>query len=282
MAAAPIKTSTEAIKETVTPTPKAKKEVKLRDKTYRLCDNRSGEACMIKTGRKGDLTVFDEESNRRRAIRHCPNQKSVYMDEQDDFALVAPIIFEYGYLEVDARNPLTQQFLDLHPSNIVNGGGWFETVDEETEAKESIETEETQMEIKYAVQQMAKTKDGIHELSAVVAVLLDNVDEASKMGIEQLKRVIYNEVDSDPKYFLDEKGNVNIFEDDTIKRKYLILKSIKEGIIKKSPNNKSMVWVRDNKVIATAPRSIDLIEYFSDFLTTDEGMLVLEEITRRS
>ncbi len=43
-----------------------------------------------------------------------------------------------------------------------------------------------------------------------------------------------------------------------------------------------MVWVKDNKVIATAPRSIELLEYFADYLATDEGMLVLEEITRRS
>ena len=255
---------------------------KVRAKSYRLTDDRSGESCMIKTGKKGDLTVFDEDTGRRRAIRHCPNQKSIYMDEQDNYALVVPIIFEYGQLSVDETNPITQQFLDAHPANVKNNGGWFEEVNEEIEAKESIEIEEIKSDIMQAVRDKSKEKDGIHELSAVVAVLLDNVEEASRMGIEQLKRVIYNEIDSDYKYFVDEKGNVTIFDDDSIKRKYLILKAIKEGIIKKSPNNRSMVWSKDNKVIATAPRSIELVEYFSDYLTTEEGMLVLEEITRRS
>jgi hypothetical protein len=254
---------------------------KLRNKTYRLADDRSGESCMIKTGKKGSLTIFDEETNSRKAIRHCPNQKSIFMDEQDKFGLVEPIIFNYGYLEVPANQPITQAFLDAHPSNSENGGGWFEPVDEEKESKESIFYDELRIDIKYAVRQMAKKKDGIHELSAVVAVVLDDVNEASQMGIESLKRVIYNEVDADPTYFTDDKGNVNIFDDDSIKRKYLILRAIKEGVIKKSPNNRAMVWTKDKKQIVTAPRGVELVEHFADYLTTEEGMLVLEEITRR-
>jgi hypothetical protein len=260
----------------------ATKVARLQTKTYRLSDNRSGESCMVKTGKKGDLTIFDAEEGRRRAIRHCPNQRSIYVDEQDAHSLIVPIIFQYGQLEVSGQQPITQAFLDAHPANVANGGGWFETVNEEQEAKESIQSEELKSDIMQAVRDMAKTKDGIHELSAVVAVLLDSVDEASRMGVESLKRVIYNEIEDDPTYFVDEKGNVTIFEDDGIKRKYLILKAIKEGIIKKSPNNRSMVWAKDNKVIATAPRSIELVEYFSDYLSTEEGMLVLEEISRRS
>ena len=261
-----------------------------KSKSYRLTDSRSGESFMLKTGKKGNLTVFDSEANKgdgaRRAIRHCPNQKSIFVDEQDQHALVVPIIFQYGQLEVDARNPITQQFLDNHPSNMSNTidglGGWFEIVNEEQENKESISSEELKNDIIYQVRKMAKTKDGIHELSAVVAVILSSVHEASKMGIETLKRVIYNEVDENPNYFADEFGNVTVFEDTVIKRKYITLRAIKEGVIKKSPNNRSMVWGKDSSMIATAPRAVDLIEYFADFLTTDEGILVGEEIEKRS
>ena len=129
---------------------------------------------------------------------------------------------------------------------------------------------------------MARTEDGLHELSAVVAVLAGSVDEASSLGIEGLKRVIYNAVDADPEYFTDDNGNVTVFEDDTIKRTYIILRAIKEGILKKSSNGKSILWTQDGKVIATAPRSMDLVEYFTDYLTTDDGILVAEEIARRS
>ena len=259
---------------------------KLQDKSYRLTDSRSGESFMLKTGKKGNLTIFDPEKETRRAIKHCPNQKSIFVDEQDKHALVEPIIFRYGQLTVSSRQPLTQQFLDMHPANAANTeggyGGWFEEVNEEKEAKESIEREELQNDLKYSVRQMAKKKDGIYELSAVVAVILGNVKEASEMGVESLKRVIYNQINDDPYYFADEKGNLTIFEDDGIKRRYMVLTALSDGILRKSPNGRSMLWGKDSSVIVTAPRSIDLTDFFTEFLTTDEGILVGEEIAKRS
>ena len=102
------------------------------------------------------------------------------------------------------------------------------------------------------------------------------------MKVKSLKRRIYQEIEADPFYFCDDNGNVTIFEDDYITRKYFTLRAIKESIIKKSSNNKSMVWVRDGKVIVSAPRGIELTEHFAEFLSTDEGMLVSEEIKKRS
>ena len=115
-----------------------------------------------------------------------------------------------------------------------------------------------------------------------VAVILDSVAEASKMTKAELKRVIYNEADRNPEYFTDSNGNITIFDDEDTSRKYMTLRAIADGIIKKSPNNKSMVWAKDGKVIATAPVGLDLVEYFADFLSTDEGILVIEELKRRT
>lgn len=257
---------------------------KAQEKSYRLANDRSGERTFVKTGKKGTLTVFEvvDKKNVRRAIRHCPNQKSIYMDEQDKFAIVQPIIFINGYLDVPADQPITQEFLDNHPSNAINGGGWFELVDEELEAKEGIEDNELKMDIMYEIRQMAKKEDGIHELKAVVAVILGSVEETYDKGIEELKSILYAEVENDVRYFTDEKGNVTIFDDDVIKRKYLTLRAIREGTIRKSSDGKSMLWGRDSKMIATAPRSIDLIEYFADYLLSDDGVLVAEEIVKRS
>lgn len=257
---------------------------KSNSKLFRLTDDRSGESFMLKTGKKGNLTIFDKELNIRRAIRHCPNQKSIFMDEQDQYALVHPIIFVNGYLEVPNTEPITQEFLELHPSNVLNTdkGGWFELVNEEQEAKEDIKDEELKMDIMYTVRQTAKQEDGIHELRAVVSVLTGSVEDTHVMGIEELKSVIYNEIEANPYRFADENGNVTIFEDDIIKRKYVILRAIREGVIKKSADGRSILWARDKKLITTAPRGINLIDYFADYLTTDDGVLVLEEIPRRS
>lgn len=254
----------------------------LQDRSYRLANDRSGESFMLKVGRKGNLTIFDEDEGVRRAIRHCPNQKSVFRDEQDDYAVVAPIIFVNGYLTVKATEPITQQFLDLHPSNVDNGGGWFETVNDELEAKESIEVDELKVDLKYLVRQKSKEKDGIHALKAEAAVVLNSVDQAGAKGLEELKQILYNEIEADPYYFTDEAGNPTIFDNDEITRKYIVLKSLKDGVIRKSPNNKSIMWAKNKEIIATAPLGIDLVDYFTTFLSTDEGILVLEEITRRS
>lgn len=257
-------------------------ETKYLEKSYRLADDRSGESLLLKVGKNRRLLVFDEAKGHNRAIRHCPNERSIFVDEQSEHALVEPIIFEFGYLDVNATDQITQKFLDIHPDNVSNGGTWFEPVDDEMEAKESIEMDEKIMDIKYAVRAKSKEEDGIHALMAVVAVLTGSVIEASQMGKEELKVEIYRAAERNPDYFVDDSGNVTIFNDDYIYRKYLVLKSIKDGIIKKSSNGKSMLWYRDNKMICTSPASIDLVDYFTDYLTTDDGMLVLEEIQRRS
>jgi len=43
-----------------------------------------------------------------------------------------------------------------------------------------------------------------------------------------------------------------------------------------------MLWAKGGKVIATAPQGVDLLEYFTDYLSSDEGILVIEEIKKRS
>ena len=59
----------------------AQKE-KLFARDYRLTDSRSGEAFMLKTGRNKRLLSFDESKGYQRAIRNCPNEQSIFIDEQ--------------------------------------------------------------------------------------------------------------------------------------------------------------------------------------------------------
>ena len=109
---------------------KSKKD-QLVEKSYRLTDSRSGEAFMLKTGRNKRLLFFDEDKKYNRAIRHCPNEVSIFIDEQSEHALVEPIIFFNGLLEVKREDQATQKFLDSHPDNSANGGNWFEQINDE-------------------------------------------------------------------------------------------------------------------------------------------------------
>tara|TARA_R110000796_G_scaffold59371_4_gene136839 strand:- start:11909 stop:12748 length:840 start_codon:yes stop_codon:yes gene_type:complete len=276
--------------KTTAATTAPKKEVKATttpprkfvEKEYRLADDRSGLSFIIKIGREKNLLVFDEEKGISRPIRHCPNEPTIYADKQSDFALVEPIIFMHGYLKVGRQEQITQQFLDAHPDNSANGGSWFEEVNDEKEAEADLIIDDLKIDLYNAVRNKLEEDDGIYELEAVVAVLENNVQDASSMSPKSLKRRIYQEIENNPLYFADDSFQVTIFQDDYINRKYFVLRAVKEAIIKKSPNGKSMLWVRDNKTIVTAPRGLELVEYFADFLGTEEGMLVGEEIKRRS
>jgi hypothetical protein len=256
----------------------------LKTKEYRLCDDRRGLMLILKTGKdkKKRLMVWDEKVKLSRPIRHCPSETSIYIDKQTEFAFVEPILFLRGYLEVSREKQITQQFLDNHPDNKANGGVWFEEINDEQEAEDDLTLEELKNDVYNAVRKKAKEADGEYELEAVVAVLENSVEKASGMQMNSLKRRIYQQVQSDVYYFVDDFGNVNIFEDDYIMRKFFVLRAIKEGILKKSVNGNAMVWVKDNSTIATAPRGLHLVEYFADFLGTEEGLLVSEEIKKRS
>lgn len=276
----------------------ARNKAKFQERTYRLTDDRTGLSYYIKTGKRKNLLVFDEEQGFKRPIRHCPNESTIYADDigeeikisggksrvvkQSEKPEVKPIIFKGGYLTVPPTDQLTQKFLAIHPDNVENGGSLFEMIDDEKEAEEGLELDELKIDIYSAIREKAKEDGGEYELEAIVAVLENSVVAASEMGIKSLKRRIYQEIEADPYFFVDDKGNVNIFEDDYITRKYFVLRAIREGIIKKSPNNKSMLWVKGNEVIASAPRGVELTEFFTDFLASDEGMLVSEEIKKRS
>lgn len=262
------------------------KKPRYTDKSYRLTDNRTGLSYTIKTGRKRDLLVLDDDHGIKRPIRHCPSEPTIYADSLDDIkqadnALVEPIIFMGGYLLVKGEDVITQRFMDAHPDNADNGGRLFELVDDEKEAEEDVEIDELKIDIYNAVREKSREDGGEYALEALVAVLEGSVAATAEMGIKSLKKRIYDEIERNPLYFTDDNGNVNIFEDDYISRKYFVLRAIKEQIISKSTNNKSMVWTKDKALIASAPRGVELTEFFTDFLSSDEGMLVAEEIKRR-
>lgn len=270
---------------------------KFNERTYRLTDDRTGLSYFIKTGKRRNLLVFDEEHGIKRPIRHCPSEPTIFADDigeevmigdkarvvkQADKAKVEPIIFVGGYLTIPATDQHTQKFLAMHPNNAANGGALFEMVDEETEAEESLEIDELKQDIYQAIREKANEDGGEYALESVVAVLENSVVTASQMGMKSLKRRIYQEIEADPYFFVDDNFNVNIFNDDYISRKYFVLRAINEAVIKRSPNNKSMLWVKDGTSIMTAPRGVELTEAFTDFLASDEGMLVAEEIKKRS
>jgi len=81
------------------------------------------------------LLHWDEKEGTNRPLRYARNQKTPFQDEQDNNAILEPIVFDDGFLNVPKNNQVLQQFLALHPSN----GNLFVEVDKVKEAAEVVE-----------------------------------------------------------------------------------------------------------------------------------------------
>ncbi len=260
---------------------KLNKMANLKSKTYRIVGDSTPLSLLLQSGKNKRLLVFDSKLKTNRAIRHCPNEKSIYIDEQSANAVCEPIIFETGFIEVGSTQTHTQEFLDKHPDNVANGGIWFEYIDEAAEAKEDIERDELIQDIKTVIREQYKQKGGIAKLEMAVSLLFGSLDQATKLNADELKRVLYNEAETNPEFFTDDNYNVNIFDDQAKIRKYLVLKGLKDGVIAKTVNGRSIVWGNDrSNVIYTAPIGKDIVESFALFLETDDGLMIASELAK--
>ena len=61
------------------------------------------------------LLHFDEDTGLNRPLRYARNQNSPFQDEQDDNAIVEPIVFEDGFLHVLKNNQVLQKSMDYIP-----------------------------------------------------------------------------------------------------------------------------------------------------------------------
>lgn len=113
------------------------KTQELKDRTYKLTRNSAPLSFIIPTRntRRSPLLWFDPDKKVNRALRYSVNQKSPFEDEQDNNAIVEPVIFENGFLRVPATNPILQQFLTLHPLY----GKAFVEVDAEVDAEKEVD-----------------------------------------------------------------------------------------------------------------------------------------------
>jgi hypothetical protein len=88
-------------------------KLQLKDKIYVLKASTTPLSFMLssRNTRRYPLLHFDEEKGVNRPLRYARNQKTPFEDEQDDNAILEPVVFEDGYLTVPKTNPVLQWFL---------------------------------------------------------------------------------------------------------------------------------------------------------------------------
>jgi len=199
-----------------------------------------------------------------RQIRYCPNEPSIYVDQQSQYAILEAVVFREGTLMVSPEQPNLQDFMDAHPDNAANGGNSFYVIDMEHDAEEELDNE---FLIHDAVSMVRDTElDGL----LPVAMFL-NIDP-KKPSVE-IRRELLSHAKSNPKAFIE------MFDNPIVKVKAIIIQAVDFQILK--INSESMRWHDNNQVIITTPAGQDTLDVMARFCLTDKGALVYAEITNR-
>lgn len=243
-----------------------KKQNVLKDKTYRLMGRTAPISFILnsRNSRRKPLLYFDGQRNR--ALRYASNQSSPFEDEQDDNAIVQPVIFEDGMLVVPKTNPVLQEFLSYHPGN----GTIFQEVDQEKDASIDVERLDAQLDAQVAARELS-----IDMLETIGRIALGlNVD---KMSSAELKRDVRMYAKNNPVDFLD------TLNDPQLQLQSTAAKCFAEGLLKLKNKNKDIYYNLSNnkKKLLGIPFGESPITALVSFFQTDEGIEVMELLSNK-
>lgn len=210
------------------------------------------------------VTIYDKEKDVVREIRYCPNEPSIFTEEQSQFAKKEPIIFKEGRLFVPSSQPNLKKFLDLHPKNMANGGSLFEREDVKKKKADSLDSEFLVID---AVS-MVKNKT-IDELIPVAMFFHVPTNRA----VSDIKYDLLRIAKSKPKEFIDS------FDNPTVQTRALVMKANEYNVI--ALKDSGCHWFDSNSMIVSVPVGQDPVDVMTRFCLTEKGASVLEEITNQ-
>ena len=209
-------------------------------------------------------TVYDKSTDSVREIRYCPNENSIWTDEQGKSAVKKSVIFRNGRIFVDANQPNLRRFLEIHPDNVANGGSKFKEVNKKVDAEKELQKEFLMTD---AVA-MVRDKD-ITDLFAVALYFKVNINAPTAEIRHNLLRI----AKSKPKEFIES------FDSPTVRTRAIIKQAADYQIIKLDRN--SCKWFDSNSQIVSVPVGQDPTDVLTRFCLTEKGSTVLADIEDR-
>lgn len=210
------------------------------------------------------VTVFDKETNSVRELRYCPNENSVWSDEQGSKAMKKSVIFRDGRIFVTPDQPHLLKFLQLHPGNVANGGSEFKEVNKKVDAQKELDQE---FLVTDAVA-MVRDKE-ITDLLAVALYFKVNINAPTSEIRHNLLRI----AKSKPKEFIES------FDSPTVRTRAIIKQASDYQII--ALKKDSCRWFDSNTMIVSVPVGQDPTDVLCRFCLTEKGSSVLADIEDR-
>ena len=233
-------------------------------KLPKLYETMGGRGGVFYKLRGNNLTVYDEETGRRRAIRYCPGEPSIYVDEQSDQAVREHVIFRNKSLLVRYDQPTLKDYLDKHPDNVANGGGAFKLIDNDQSFQEEVDNEF----LVHDAISLIKARP-IEELLPIAMSLKINTNQKDL----QVKRALVLYAKKKPQTFIE------MFDNPLVHARTSVMQAMDFQII--SEKKGVIVWSDTGKLVVSVPVGQDAIDTMTRFCLTDKGSSVLNEINRQ-
>lgn len=263
----PKKATAEAVIDAPAPEVKTKKKAPILRKEVELehtmweIPKGGGIAFMIQ---QRGITVFDKENDTVRQMRYCPNENSIWVDEQSENAKKEAVIFRNGKLMVPKEKPNLRKFLENHPQNMANGGTTFKIVNETKRSEDELAKEFSQVEAIAAV----RDKD-IQELLPVAIYYGLNIDRSTSDIRYDLLKIAKKK----PTEFIKAFDSPQVVARSVIRQAadYQIIDLRQDGAY----------WFDSNGLIVSTPVGQKSIDVLTRFCLTEKGSSVLASLEER-
>lgn len=210
------------------------------------------------------VTVYDKEKDTVRELRYCPNEPSVWRDEQSENATRQSVIFRDGRIFVPKTQPNLKLFLDNHPYNKANGGDKFRLVNKKKDAEDQLKKE---FALNDAVA-MVRDKD-IQELLPVALYFGVNINSS-------VSDIRYNLLQIAKKKTAE---FVQSFDSPQVRTRSILQQSSDYQII--SIKDDAVKWFDTNKLIVSVPVGQNPLDVLTRFCLTEKGASVLATLEER-
>ena len=244
---------------------KKKRTIKRKEQVSRAVEYEiiKGGGIVFMLPQKG-VTIYDKENDTVREIRYCPNEPSIFVDEQSENAVKQSVIFERGRLFIPREKPNLKKFIELHPGNKENGGSIFKLINKKKSGKEELEKE---FLVSDAVS-IVRDRD-INDLLAIALYYGVNINAATSEIRYNLLRI----AKSKPKEFLQSLDSPEVTCRSTIKQAsdYQIISLKTNGVY----------WFDANSLIVSVPVGQDPTTTMVRFCLTEKGASTLSLIEER-
>ena len=210
------------------------------------------------------ITVYDSDQDTVREMRYCPNEPSIWADEQGDKARKETVCFREGKLFVAKDKPNLRKFMDLHPMNMANGGKVFKQVDKKKDAEVELAKE---FKLTEAIA-MVRDKD-VNELLPIALYFGININTP----VTEIRYNLLNIAKKKTQEFIQSFDSPQVQTRSTIQQgnDYQIINVKADGTY----------WFDSNRLIVSTPVGQDSMDVMVRFCLTEKGASVLSTLEDR-